>query len=101
MPAKVQEAGVTPTKEQGGGVTPTKERDGRVTPTEEQEDGVKEQQQKQCSEEAVGEVPCSESKSKGCNKEEILAVLAHELGHWKLSHNLKNLTIGEVRMAKV
>ena len=43
-----------------------------------------------------GESECSETKSKGCNKEEILAVLAHELGHWKLSHNLKNLTIGEV-----
>ena len=27
--------------------------------------------------------------TKGCNMEEILAVLAHELGHWKFSHNLK------------
>lgn len=33
---------------------------------------------------------------KGCNTDQILAVLAHELGHWKLSHNLKNLMIGEV-----
>ena len=33
---------------------------------------------------------------KGCNTEEILAVLAHELGHWKLSHNLKNIVIAEV-----
>ena len=32
----------------------------------------------------------------GCNNEEVLAVLAHELGHWKLSHNLKNLVIGQV-----
>ena len=32
----------------------------------------------------------------GCNNEEVLAVLAHELGHWKLSHNLKNLFIGQV-----
>ena len=39
----------------------------------------------------------ADKKHKGCNQEEILAVLAHELGHWKLSHNLKNLTIGEVR----
>lgn len=31
----------------------------------------------------------------GCNNEEILAVLAHELGHWKLNHNLKNLIIGQ------
>lgn len=34
--------------------------------------------------------------SKGCNIEEILAVLAHELGHWKFSHNLKNIFIAEV-----
>lgn len=32
----------------------------------------------------------------GCNNEEILAVLSHELGHWKLNHNLKNLIIGQV-----
>ncbi|GFT38042.1 CAAX prenyl protease 1 homolog, partial [Nephila pilipes] len=29
----------------------------------------------------------------GCNNDEILAVLAHELGHWKLNHVLKNLVI--------
>ena len=33
---------------------------------------------------------------KGCNTAEILGVLAHELGHWKLSHNIKNLVIIEV-----
>ena len=33
---------------------------------------------------------------KGCNIDEILAVLAHELGHWKFSHNLKNIFIAEV-----
>ena len=37
-------------------------------------------------------------KTKGCNTAEILGVLAHELGHWKLSHNIKNLVIGEVRL---
>ena len=35
---------------------------------------------------------------KGCSNEEILAVLAHELGHWKLNHNLKNLILSEVRI---
>ena len=35
-------------------------------------------------------------KKKGCTRDEILAVLAHELGHWKLSHNLKNICIAEV-----
>ena len=33
---------------------------------------------------------------KGCNTAEILGVLAHELGHWKLSHNIINLVIVEV-----
>lgn len=37
-----------------------------------------------------------ETRKVGCNNEEILAVLAHELGHWKLNHNLKNLIIGQV-----
>ncbi len=35
-------------------------------------------------------------KKLGCNDDEVLAVLGHELGHWKLSHNLKNLVIGQV-----
>lgn len=35
-------------------------------------------------------------KKKGCNTAEVVGVLAHELGHWKLSHNLKNIVIGEV-----
>ncbi|GBN85530.1 CAAX prenyl protease 1 [Araneus ventricosus] len=34
----------------------------------------------------------------GCNNDEILAVLAHELGHWKLNHVLKNLTIAQVNL---
>ncbi|CAF1076797.1 unnamed protein product, partial [Didymodactylos carnosus] len=32
-------------------------------------------------------------KEKGCETEEVLAVLAHEFGHWKLNHNLCNLFI--------
>ncbi|KAH3726690.1 CAAX prenyl protease 1 homolog isoform X2 [Dreissena polymorpha] len=35
-------------------------------------------------------------KKTGCNNEEILAVLSHELGHWKLGHILKNLVISQV-----
>ena len=37
-------------------------------------------------------------KDKGCSDEEILAILGHELGHWKLSHVLKNLGISQVRI---
>ena len=30
---------------------------------------------------------------KGCNNAEILAVLGHELGHWKLNHVTKHIII--------
>nr|ACO10314.1 CAAX prenyl protease 1 homolog [Caligus rogercresseyi] len=34
-----------------------------------------------------------EEAGKGCGTSEILAVLAHELGHWKLNHVFKNIVI--------
>lgn len=34
----------------------------------------------------------------GCSNEEVLAILAHELGHWKLNHVLKHLVIAQVNM---
>merc|ERR1711997_1230560 len=37
-------------------------------------------------------------KKKGCSNDEILAVLGHELGHWKLNHVFKNLVISEVHI---
>jgi STE24 endopeptidase len=42
------------------------------------------------------EEAAAEKKKTGCNKEEILAVLGHELGHWKLNHVLKNIVIAQV-----
>ena len=40
-----------------------------------------------------------ESKKKtGCNNKEIVAVLGHELGHWKLNHVMKNIIIGQVQI---
>ncbi|PNF38343.1 CAAX prenyl protease 1-like protein [Cryptotermes secundus] len=35
---------------------------------------------------------------KGCNNPEVLAVLAHELGHWKLNHVLKNIVIMQMNL---
>merc|ERR1712168_1385149 len=35
------------------------------------------------------------SKKQGCSHPEILAVLGHELGHWKLNHVLKNIIIAQ------
>ncbi|XP_076078536.1 CAAX prenyl protease 1 homolog [Mytilus galloprovincialis] len=43
-----------------------------------------------------GEGEEKKHKKQGCNDDEILAVLGHELGHWKLNHNLKNLIISNV-----
>ena len=36
--------------------------------------------------------------AKGCTSAEILAVLGHELGHWKLNHVLKNMIIAEAHI---
>ncbi|XP_063226275.1 CAAX prenyl protease 1 homolog isoform X2 [Bacillus rossius redtenbacheri] len=40
----------------------------------------------------------SENQGKGCDNEEVLAVLAHELGHWQLNHILKNLVIMQLNL---
>ncbi len=48
-------------------------------------------------EEAEEEGKNDDMKKKGCNTEEILAVLGHELGHWSLNHVLKNILISQVR----
>lgn len=37
-----------------------------------------------------------QNKKQGCNNSEILAVLGHELGHWKLGHMVKNIGISQV-----
>lgn len=48
------------------------------------------------------EVAGNESKSKpkhkkqGCSNPEVLAVLGHELGHWKLGHTVKNIVISQM-----
>lgn len=39
-----------------------------------------------------------EDRGKGCTKEEILAVLGHELGHWKLGHVTKNIVIMQINL---
>lgn len=39
-----------------------------------------------------------DEKGKGCENKEVLAVLAHELGHWKLGHVRKNIIIMQVQM---
>ena len=48
------------------------------------------------SEELDNESSKESKRGKGCTNEEILAVLGHELGHWKLNHTLKHLLIAQV-----
>jgi len=54
--------------------------------TGEEEDATEEEENKE------------KAKDKGCSNEEILAILGHELGHWSLSHILKNLCISQVNL---
>ena len=65
-------------------------------PTLGEEAEVADSEQRDSGEEAG--VKKEKAEKKGCSSEEILAVLAHELGHWKFSHNLKNICIAEVRI---
>ncbi|XP_065344450.1 CAAX prenyl protease 1 homolog [Cloeon dipterum] len=44
------------------------------------------------------EEPKEEGEKKGCSNEEVLAVLAHELGHWQLNHVAKNVIIMQVNL---
>lgn len=36
------------------------------------------------------------NKKQGCSNPEVLAVLGHELGHWKLGHTVKNIVISQM-----
>ncbi|XP_062378681.1 CAAX prenyl protease 1 homolog [Sardina pilchardus] len=36
------------------------------------------------------------NKKQGCSNPEVLAVLGHELGHWKLGHTVKNILISQM-----
>uniref|UniRef100_A0A3B4EM44 CAAX prenyl protease n=1 Tax=Pygocentrus nattereri TaxID=42514 RepID=A0A3B4EM44_PYGNA len=38
----------------------------------------------------------STNKKQGCSNLEVLAVLGHELGHWKLGHTVKNIVISQM-----
>uniref|UniRef100_A0A673KNE0 CAAX prenyl protease n=1 Tax=Sinocyclocheilus rhinocerous TaxID=307959 RepID=A0A673KNE0_9TELE len=40
--------------------------------------------------------PKVRNKKQGCSNPEVLAVLGHELGHWKLGHTVKNIVISQM-----
>ncbi|EDV24677.1 uncharacterized protein TRIADDRAFT_25296 [Trichoplax adhaerens] len=35
---------------------------------------------------------------KGCTNDEVVAILSHELGHWKFNHNLKNIVLAQINI---
>nr|CAD7569434.1 unnamed protein product [Timema californicum] len=49
-------------------------------------------------EEITEEEKTPSGEKKGCDDNEVLAVLGHELGHWKLNHVLKNIIIMQVNL---
>ncbi|PKU30037.1 hypothetical protein llap_19659 [Limosa lapponica baueri] len=50
--------------------------------------------------EVIPDITCAllfpQNKKQGCKNEEVLAVLGHELGHWKLGHTVKNIIISQM-----
>ena len=60
-----------------------------------EEDKKKEEEKEETEEEKKKK---AEAAKKGCSTPEILAVLGHELGHWKLNHVLKNIVISEAHL---
>jgi len=68
-----------------GYVTEDKDKDKDEDKQEEEEENVN----------LVGDEPKEE---KGCDDEEIEAVLGHELGHWKLNHVVKNIVISQANL---
>merc|ERR1719458_2057842 len=61
-------------------------------------DEEKEKEAKEKAEKEEKEGKAEEKKATGCNNQEIVAVLGHELGHWKMNHVLKNILIAQVQI---
>merc|ERR1712179_310414 len=61
-------------------------------------DEEREKEAKEKAEKEENEGKAEEKKATGCNNQEIVAVLGHELGHWKMNHVLKNILIAQVQI---
>merc|ERR1712211_190230 len=60
-----------------------------------------EEREKEAKEKEEKAESTEEKKKTGCNNEEIVAVLGHELGHWSMNHVLKNILIAQVQIFSV
>lgn len=68
-------------------------KDETVEESETKDDSETAEDTKEKEEDEVKEVA-----TKGCTDEEILAILGHELGHWKCNHMIINLFISQVNL---
>ena len=85
-----------------------KENDKKKDNTDEKEDDKKEErttdndkEEDEKKEERTTDDEKKEDEKKkvvGCNIEEILGVLGHELGHWKLNHVLKGIILAQIHI---
>jgi len=66
--------------------------------TKEEEEKEEEKEEKSEEEKKKDEEKKEKLAKQGCSNPEILAVLGHELGHWKLNHVLKNIIIAEFQI---
>lgn len=85
-------------EENTGADTPVEEKgtadkdDGEITGVEDQQDQESSPTTKESDESATPK------ENKGCTDEEILAILGHELGHWKCNHMIINLFISQINL---
>lgn len=78
-------------------VEKTKEDETKDNGEENLEEEVKEEKDEETSDvKEEKEVKGEKKVVTGCNIEEILAVLSHELGHWYFSHTLKFICLSQV-----
>lgn len=70
---------------------------GYVTTEKKENENVEEKEDEEPLTESTSNAN-KEGEEKGCDDEEIEAVLGHELGHWKLNHVVKNIIISQANL---
>merc|ERR1712110_1254908 len=68
------------------------------TDEEKEKERLEKEKEEQEGKDDTKDAEKEKKKKMGCSRDEILAVLGHELGHWKLNHVFKNLVISEVHI---
>jgi len=74
------------------------EREKLKTEEDKEKERLEKEKEEQEGKDDTKDAEKEKKKKMGCSRDEILAVLGHELGHWKLNHVFKNLVISEVHI---